>query len=65
MENKYPDTENIWVWARDVLDRNDLKYAHYMGECPIEYYATYFEVELEKKEDTRKIQTSDLLSFGR
>ena len=70
ISNAYPESENVWVWARDVVDRLDLRFRADMKECPIEYFATYFEIELSRElvRDsalTRKIRRGDLLSFGR
>lgn len=68
ISNKYPESENVWVWARDVVDRIDLRYSSDLKECPIEYFATYFAIDMQPTHEsnpTRKIKRGDLLSFGR
>ena len=76
MENKY-ESENAWVWARDVVDNLKKKYWDEMKGCPIEAWGTYFEVninETEREEETVGCEIlengfvkrkGDLISFGR
>lgn len=35
VSNAYPETENVWVWARDVVDRINLRLRADMEACPI------------------------------
>ena len=65
--NVYPEEENIFVWARDVV--SELRTPQF-SFIPTEYFATYFEwdpihtaKELESAA-TSKVTGADVLSFG-
>lgn len=76
MENIYK-SENVWVWARSVIGDQKRKYWDEMKGCPVEAWATYFDLDLDEKHSSTESvrlevlkggesqQEGDLLSFGR
>ena len=65
--NVYPEEENIFVWARDVV--SELRTPQF-SSIPTEYFSTYFEwdpIHTAKELDsapTSKVTGADALSFG-
>ena len=69
VRNRSTDEAEVWVWARDVVGRNDLRYQSHLRDCPIEYFATYFQIQVPDDKilapETRSVSQEDTLSFGR